>query len=55
MLFALDELRRAETLVRSYFPPTPQYVWPLLGELVSDGQGPVEVWVKHENHTPAGA
>jgi threonine dehydratase len=55
MLFELDELRRAETLVRSYFPPTPQYVWPLLGELVSDGQDPVEVWVKHENHTPAGA
>ncbi|MDX6456084.1 MAG: threonine dehydratase, partial [Gaiellaceae bacterium] len=55
MLFALDELRRAETLVRSHFPPTPQYVWPLLGELVSEGQEPAEVWVKHENHTPTGA
>jgi threonine dehydratase len=55
MLFALDELRRAETLVRSHFPPTPQYVWPLLGELVSESQEPAEVWVKHENHTPAGA
>jgi threonine dehydratase len=55
MLFELDELRRADALVRRYFPPTPQYVWPLLGELVSEGQDPVEVWVKHENHTPAGA
>jgi threonine dehydratase len=55
MLFEIDELRRADALVRRYFPPTPQYVWPLLGELVSDGQDPVEVWVKHENHTPAGA
>ena len=31
-------------------PPTPQYVWPLLAELVG-----AEVWVKHENHTPTGA
>jgi threonine dehydratase len=54
MLFEIDELRRADALVRRYFPPTPQYVWPLLGELVSDGQDPVEVWVKHENHTPTG-
>jgi threonine dehydratase len=31
-------------------PPTPQYVWPLLGRKVG-----AEVWVKHENHTPTGA
>jgi threonine dehydratase len=31
-------------------PATPQYRWPLLGELVG-----AEVWVKHENHTPTGA
>src|SRR3954451_20041740 len=55
MLFELGELRRAETLVRRSFPATPQYAWPLLGEAVSGGQEPVEVWVKHENHTPTGA
>jgi threonine dehydratase len=55
MLFELDDLRRAESLVRRSFPPTPQYAWPLLGEAVGEGQEPVEVWVKHENHTPTGA
>ncbi len=55
MLFELDDLTAAETLVGAFFPPTPQYVWPLLSEAVSEGQEPVEVWVKHENHTPTGA
>ena len=55
MLFDLDDVRHAESLVRGHFPPTPQYVWPLLVEAVSEGQEPVEVWVKHENHTPTGA
>ena len=31
-------------------PPTPQYRWPLL-----DARTGVETWLKHENHTPAGA
>ena len=31
-------------------PPTPQYQWPLLTERLA-----VEVWLKHENHTPVGA
>ncbi len=31
-------------------PPTPQYAWPLLRDRLG-----VPVWVKHENHTPAGA
>jgi threonine dehydratase len=31
-------------------PPTPQYAWPLLRERLG-----MPVWVKHENHTPAGA
>jgi threonine dehydratase len=31
-------------------PPTPQYRWPLL-----EAETGVETWVKHENHTPAGA
>ncbi len=31
-------------------PPTPQYTWPLLNQRAG-----VEVWVKHENHSPVGA
>jgi threonine dehydratase len=55
MLFGLDDVTRARALVAQWFPPTPQYVWPLLADAVGEGQGPVEVWVKHENHTPIGA
>ncbi len=44
------ELLAAEALVHAVLPPTPQYAWPLLAERTG-----VEVWVKHENHTPAGA
>jgi threonine dehydratase len=55
VLFDLEDLTAAEALVGAFFPPTPQYVWPLLQAAVSEGQEPVEVWVKHENHTPAGA
>jgi threonine dehydratase len=50
MSFTLDELAAARRLVRRKVPPTPQYAWPLLGELAGS-----EVWVKHENHTPTGA
>jgi threonine dehydratase len=50
MSFSLDELAAARRLVRRQVPPTPQYAWPLLGELVGS-----EIWVKHENHTPTGA
>lgn len=45
-----DELLAAEAIVRAVVPPTPQYAWPLLA--VHTG---ADVWVKHENHTPAGA
>ena len=44
------ELSRAEEIVHAVLPETPQYPWPLLRERVG-----AEVWVKHENHTPAGA
>jgi threonine dehydratase len=43
-------LSYATEVVRRSMPATPQYRWPLLGELVG-----AEVWVKHENHTPTGA
>jgi threonine dehydratase len=50
MSFTEAELVVASELVHRWVPPTPQYAWPLLGELVG-----TEVWVKHENHTPTGA
>lgn len=44
------ELEAAAQLVHAVLPPTPQYCWPLLS-----ARAGVEVWVKHENHTPTGA
>ena len=49
-MFTRSELDRAVEIVRSVMGPTPQYAWPLLAERTG-----VEVWVKHENHTPIGA
>lgn len=46
----LAELEAAAEIVYRHMPPTPQYRWPLLGELAG-----TEVWLKHENHTPIGA
>src|SRR5215210_3308826 len=47
---SLGALENAAALVYEFMPPTPQYRWPLLEARVG-----TEVWVKHENHTPAGA
>ncbi|MFP4538591.1 MAG: threonine dehydratase [Dichotomicrobium sp.] len=49
-LFSLDALRDAERTVRQLVPVTPAYAWPLLA-----GRTGVDVFVKHENHTPTGA
>jgi threonine dehydratase len=49
-LFSLAELESAVGLVRRVVPPTPQYLWPRLGERAG-----CRGWVKHENHTPTGA
>jgi len=49
-MFSLAELEAAQRLVHASFPGTPQFAWPLLCERTG-----VEVWVKHENHTPIGA
>lgn len=49
-MFSKEELAEAATLVHRHMPPTPQYSWPLL-----NARTDAEVWVKHENHTPAGA
>jgi threonine dehydratase len=48
--FSLADLVAAAALVRVVVPETPQYAWPLLAN-----RSGAEVWVKHENHTPAGA
>lgn len=48
--FSLDSLRAAAEIVYRQVPPTPQYAWPLLCQHAG-----LNVWVKHENHTPIGA
>ena len=48
--FTLPELEEARAIVREVMPPTPTYAWPLLRNRAG-----VDVWVKHENHTPTGA
>ena len=50
MLFSLEDLAAAETLVRGHVPETPAYRWPLI-----EARTGCETWVKHENHTPTGA
>jgi threonine dehydratase len=47
---SLADITRAAEIVGRTMPPTPQYGWPLL-----NARAGVEVWVKHENHTPVGA
>jgi threonine dehydratase len=49
-MFSLADLEATAALIHAHFGPTPQYAWPLLGQRIG-----AEVWVKHENHTPAGA
>ena len=50
MIFKPEEIGAARQAVYAVMPPTPQYAWPLLRERLD-----MKVWVKHENHTPAGA
>ena len=44
------QLDAARATVREFVPATPQFAWPLLQQRLG-----MKVWVKHENHTPAGA
>ena len=46
----LAELEADAAFVHEVLPPTPQIAWPLLARRVG-----AEVWVKHENHLPAGS
>ena len=50
MNFSREEIDAARRTVYAVMPPTPQYAWPLLRQRLG-----MTVWVKHENHTPAGA
>jgi threonine dehydratase len=50
LTFTSEEVQSARSIVHATVPPTPQYAWPLLRERLG-----LTVWVKHENHTPAGA
>ncbi|HSW18011.1 MAG TPA: threonine dehydratase [Ramlibacter sp.] len=50
MRFTPEEIAGAQRTIYGLMPPTPQYAWPLLAERLG-----CKVWVKHENHTPAGA
>jgi threonine dehydratase len=47
---SLAEIEAAKALIRPHIRETPTYRWPLLEKDLG-----VEVWVKHENHTPVGA
>jgi threonine dehydratase len=49
-MFSKEQVASAMQTVHAVMPPTPQYAWPLLRERLG-----FTVWVKHENHTPAGA
>ncbi|AEG91610.1 threonine dehydratase [Ramlibacter tataouinensis] len=50
MRFSREDVEAARRTVHGLMPPTPQYAWPLLRQRLG-----LTVWVKHENHTPAGA
>ena len=50
LMFRREEVEQAAATVRRFVPATPQFAWPLLRERLG-----LTVWVKHENHTPAGA
>jgi len=50
MMFTRSEVDAGRQTVYAVMPPTPQYAWPLLRQRLG-----IKVWVKHENHTPAGA
>ena len=50
MLVKKDDISAAAELIAQFMRPTSQVCWPLLSKRCG-----VEVWVKHENHTPIGS
>ncbi|MFG6508136.1 pyridoxal-phosphate dependent enzyme [Sulfitobacter sp. S45] len=49
-LFSFQDLEAAHATVQQFVPETPAYAWPLLKKRTG-----VDVFVKHENHTPTGS
>lgn len=50
MLPTLSEIEQAASIVYRTMPATPQYAWRQLAQRLG-----VDLWIKHENHTPLGA
>ena len=50
MLPDLGQLTSAAETIYQRMPPTPQYRWPMLNKRLG-----LDLWLKHENHTPVGA
>ena len=50
VLPGLADIEAAARIVHAAMPPTPAYCWPTLCERLG-----MEIWTKHENHTPIGA
>jgi len=50
MLPALNEIIDASAVVYEQMPATPQYQWAQLNRRIG-----IDLWLKHENHTPLGA
>lgn len=50
MLPSLNEIEAASKVVYQHMLPTPQYRWANLNQRLG-----VDLWLKHENHTPLGA
>jgi threonine dehydratase len=46
----LAQIEDAQSVVYRHMPPTPQFTWPLVNQRLG-----LEVWIKHENHSPVGA
>ena len=49
-MFTITEVESALATIRAVMPATPQYAWPLLASRAG-----VDIFVKHEGHTPVGA
>jgi threonine dehydratase len=50
MLPTVSQIETTARHVYAALAPTPQYRWPMLSERLG-----VDLWLKHENHTPVGA
>jgi threonine dehydratase len=50
MLPTVSQIEATARHVYAVLAPTPQYRWPMLSERLG-----VDLWLKHENHTPVGA